>query len=118
MQIQVSPMSQLPAQLVEAAHTHAAFALTRFSRRIRSVSVRLADANGPRGGGHECTVTVHLVRPGEDIVVAHADAEPLTALSRAMTRAARTVARRLERRRSWRALSDQAAAGPDERQSP
>lgn len=106
MLINVGPARRLPAATVEAAHIHAAFALTRFSRHIRSVTVRVIDVNGPRGGiDQECTVEVRMTRHREDIVVADADADPLAALSRAMNRAARAVARRLERRHSWRDLS-------------
>lgn len=103
MLITVGPARRLPTDLVEAAHTHAAFALTRFSRHIRAVTIRVVDANGPRGGvDQECTVVVRLARPGADIVVADVDADPFAALARATTRAARTVARRLGRRLSWR----------------
>lgn len=115
MQIHVTPVRRLAPDLVEAAHTHAAFALTRFSRAIRSVTVRVDDANGPKGGvDQQCTVTIHLIRPGEDLVVTHADADAFTAVSRAMVRASRVVARRLERRRSWRLAGDGDSDRPGE----
>lgn len=121
MQIHITPVRRLAPDLVEAAHTHAAFALTRFGRSIGTVTIRFDDANGPRGGVDQlCTVTIHLIRPGEDLVVTHADADPFAALSRAMVRAARVVARRLERRRSWRVAGQGDVRGPDrdDRSSP
>lgn len=121
MQIHISPVRQLPADLVEAAHTHAAFALTRFNRAIHSVAIRFDDANGPKGGvDQRCTVTIHLVRPGEDVVVTHDDADAFAALSRAMIRAARVVARRLDRRRCWRTAGEPGPEPPgrDDRQRP
>lgn len=121
MQIHITPVRRLAADLVEAAHTHAAFALTRFSRTISTVTIRFDDANGPKGGvDQRCTVTIRLIRPGEDLVVTHADADPFAALSRAMVRAARVVARRLERRRSWRmpGTAEPETAGSDGRHGP
>lgn len=106
MLITVGPAGRVPADLGDAAHMHAAFAFTRFSRHIRAVTVRMADTNGRRGGvDQHCSVAVHMVRRGEDILVEDSDADPLMALSRAVTRAARAVARRLDRRHSWRRLS-------------
>ena len=99
MRITVGPAHRLPATLFESAHTHAAFALTRFSSHIRRVTIRVADANGPRKGVDQvCTVAIRLARPGAEIIVVDADADPFAALARATTRAARTVARRLDRR--------------------
>lgn len=121
MQVYVTPTHRLPPDLVEAAHTHAAFALTRFSRTIRSVTIRFDDPNGPRGGVDQiCSVTVHLIRPGKDIVVTHADVDGRAALSRAMVRTARVVARRLDRRRARRMVEDAEADTPaqDDRQRP
>lgn len=121
MQVHITPVRQLPPDLVEAAHTHAAFALTRFSRSIRSVTIRFDDPNGPKGGVDKlCTVTIHLIRPGEDVVVTHADVDGFAALSRAIVRAARVVARRLDRRRSWRMAGERGpeSSGQDDRQSP
>lgn len=106
MRISVEPAHHLPVAIVEAAHTHAAFAFTRFTPHIRSVTVRIADSNEPSGGaGQRCSVTVRLVHRDQDVVVESADADRLSAVARTMTRAARAVARRLDRRRSWRRLT-------------
>lgn len=121
LQIRVSPIHRLPPDLVEAAHTHAAFALTRFSRAIRTVTVKLGHLNGPNGGVDQtCTVTIDLARASEPVVVTDIDADAFAALARAMVRAARAVARRLDRRRSWRVAGDgdPGTPGQTDRQSP
>jgi ribosome-associated translation inhibitor RaiA len=106
MRISVEPAHHLPVAVVEAAHTHAAFAFTRFTPHIRSVTVRMPATTRRRGGvDQRCSVAIRLTRQGEDILVEASDADPIAALSQAVTRAARAVARRLDRRDSWRRLS-------------
>lgn len=67
------------------------FALGRFGHRIRRTEVLLVDSNGPRGGlDQHCTV--HVVLAGlPPVVVEVVDAEPLTAVSRAVERVARRI---------------------------
>lgn len=77
-------------------------ALGRFGHRIRHLRLRLADANGPRGGlDQECLVEVTL-RPRGSAVVSVRDIEPEAAISRAADRVARRVRDALERKRDLR----------------
>lgn len=103
MLITIRPARRLSAEIVDAARSHAAFAFGRFGHQIRSVTVRLADQNGPRGGVEQlCSISIRLARARQPIVVMDTDADPHVALGRAFNRAARTVARSVRRREAWR----------------
>ena len=73
--------------------------LERFSRRIRRVSIRLWDENGPKGGRDmRCRVHVSLGPYGEVFIEQH-DADMYAAIDRAADRVKRTVRRTLNKRR-------------------
>ena len=75
------------------------FAVGRFGQRLEEVSVRLGDANGPRGGTDKtCRVVATLGGTGR-LVVEDADADLYVAVDRATNRLGRAVARAVERRR-------------------
>jgi ribosomal subunit interface protein len=75
------------------------FAVGRFGHRLEEVSVRLGDANGPRGGTDKtCRVVATLGGTGQ-VVVEDADADLYVAVDRATNRLGRAVARAVERRR-------------------
>lgn len=75
------------------------FALGRFSPRIQRVAVYLADLNGPKGGvDKRCRLVARLLRSGV-VTVEDQDAELTVLIDRAAQRLARTVQRKLERRR-------------------
>lgn len=80
------------------------FALGRFSQRLESVRIMLQDLNGPKGGvDKRCKVHVAIL-PSFSVIIEETDVELESAVSRALDRAGRTVARRLDqfldRRRS------------------
>lgn len=82
------------------------FALGRFSSHVRTLSVRLKDLNGPRGGlDKHCQIVVGLGRPRRVIVVEDVDSELETAISRAAARAARAVSRAVQSAADRRLLS-------------
>jgi ribosome hibernation promoting factor len=77
-------------------------ALGRYRARVRRVTVRLFDANGDRGGiDKQCRIVVQTV-PGNAIVVEDIDTDLYAAVTRAASRAAEGLRRRLERIRSAR----------------
>lgn len=81
------------------------FALGRFSRRLEGVRVTLTDLNARKGGvDKRCKVLVSL-RPSVSVVIEETDSDLIVSVDRALDRAGRTVARRidqiLDRRRSW-----------------
>ncbi len=78
------------------------FALDRFGAQIRTVAIRLADLNGPRGGiDKRCAVSVTL--PACSYVhVTQLDRSLYAAVDLAVERAAEAVASRLARCRDWR----------------
>ncbi len=78
------------------------FALTRFGRRVRRVSVLVEDVNVPEGGTDvHCTVRVELSSNGV-VAVHEANEDAFTAVTRAAERASRAIARRRGRpRRRW-----------------
>lgn len=77
------------------------FALGRFSPRIRRVAVILSDINGDRGGSDKhCRLRISLIPKGEVVVEdRHLSVEAVVA--NAVERAARSVARWLERQREF-----------------
>ena len=75
------------------------FALSWASYDVRKVIVRLSDINGPRGGNDKrCSIQIPLPRTA-DIVIEDTEADLYVAIDRAVDRAERSVARRLERQR-------------------
>lgn len=87
--------------LTEALREHVRrrlrFALGTMSGRLRRLSVRMADENGPRGGvDKRCALRVSL--PGQPpVIVEQLDADLYAAVDRAADRLGRSVARRLAR---------------------
>lgn len=73
------------------------FALGSAVGEVHSATIRLADQNGPRGGvDKRCAVRVTL-RDAPLVIILQDDADLYVAIDRATDRAARAVARRLER---------------------
>lgn len=99
------------AWLTEIARRRFEVALGRFRGRVHSVTVRVADINGPRGGvDKRCRVTVQLQSPKRAIVVEELDPDAAVALDRVADRAARTVARLVDAAKDWRTMN----IGPSE----
>ena len=94
---------QWPGTIVDMARTRLAFALGRFAGRVRSVSVHLADVNGPRGGlDKKCLIAVRLERSPRVIVIEDVDTDRAVVVSRAAERTARAVARAIDSTLDWR----------------
>jgi ribosome-associated translation inhibitor RaiA len=80
------------------------FALGARSARVKQVSVRLTDVNGPRGGVDK-RVTLKAVLPGaQPVVINQDDADLYAAIDRAAERLSHALARRLDR--VWRLRRD------------
>jgi putative sigma-54 modulation protein len=83
--------------LREYAVHRLSFALRRFERRIRRITVRIADVNGPkRGVDSRCSLSVDLI-DGRQIFVNAISAWPFAAVSQAASRLSRVLRRRGER---------------------
>ena len=105
MRILIRMPAGLSPSLAPLARRRLEFALGRFSARVRSVTVRVADLNGPRGGvDKHCLVAIRLTSPARLIVIEDTDAEAEIAIGRAADRAARVVARALHTLTDWRPL--------------
>ena len=73
------------------------FALRRFERRIRRITVRIADVNGPKHGVDSlCSMSVNLVGGGQ-IFVKAISAWPFAAVSQAASRLTKVMRRTGER---------------------
>lgn len=73
------------------------FAFSRFHDRVRRVAVTIADTNGPRGGvDKRCQVRVSG-DPSWHVLVRDEDADLEAVVNRAITRAGRVAARRIDR---------------------
>ncbi len=97
MRIRIRPSSSWPRAGVAQARKRLEFALGRFASRVRSLTVRLTDVNGPRGGvDKRCLMMIHLARPSRVIVIEDVDVDAGVAVSRAAERASRAVARAVE----------------------
>ena len=87
----------------EQIRRRASFALSRLQARIARVEVRLSDINGTRGGvDKQCRVLVTLTH-GPAAVVEDLDADLPTLIDRAIARAGRVTAKRVERETRQRA---------------
>ena len=76
------------------------FALDRAHHDINSVTVRLSDINGPRGGfGKRCKIQIPLPHH-RGVVIEETDWDLYVATDRAVNRAGNTLGRRLSRRRN------------------
>ena len=73
------------------------FAFGSTSNRVRSVSVRLADNNGPRGGIDKRCLIEAIVPGLPPVVVEQCEPDLAVAIDRAADRAGRTVARWLKK---------------------
>ncbi len=75
------------------------FALGRFDDRIRKVTVRLKDLNGPKGGtDQQCRISLDLIPKGK-LILDEQSADVVVAMDRAADRVGRAVARRMHRNR-------------------
>ena len=72
------------------------FSLGRFAARIRSLSIRLADVNGPRGGVDKCCDVRVDVGLRQQVIVRERQANLRAAVAFAMERAERAVQRQLK----------------------
>ena len=108
------PETRTHIRRLPAGHTCDVFAqrrlesaLNRFAPRVRGVSVRVTDLNGPKGGPDKrCLVAVRLERPNRLILIEQVHEDEIVAIGRAVDRAARAVARAVgaaEERRYLRA---------------
>jgi putative sigma-54 modulation protein len=87
-----------------ASHTRRrlGFGLTRHADRIARVVVRLGDENGPRGGLDKfCRLQVNLV-DAPQVVIRDCGPDLYAVIDRASDRAARAVAKQLQRNRFGR----------------
>jgi ribosome-associated translation inhibitor RaiA len=93
-------------ELIEHTDRRFRFALSRFADRIKSVTIRLEDLNGPKGGvDMNCRVNIQVLRHNE-IALDVRDEGILAAIDRAAARAQRTVRRALDRRLERRSRRD------------
>jgi len=75
------------------------FALSWAVHDVRKVVVRLSDINGPRGGNDKrCYIQIPLPQK-PDVIIEDTESDLYVAIDRAVDRAERAVARRLERLR-------------------
>jgi ribosomal subunit interface protein len=89
------------------------FALGWADDRLRQISVRLWDENGPRGG-EDKRCRIQITFPGApSVVIDDTEADLYVAIDRAADRAGRSVARRLERQRNCRQSPLSAATPAD-----
>jgi putative sigma-54 modulation protein len=86
----------LRQHLLRAVHFH----LSRFGRELSSVSARVGDVNGPKGGiDKRCQLHVRGPRLGS-VVVAEMSADAYAAVDACAERAEHSVGRELERLRT------------------
>jgi hypothetical protein len=58
MRIDIRPTAGGPGPSVALARTRLEFTLGRFANRVRSLTGRLTDVNGPGGGHKKCLIAV------------------------------------------------------------
>lgn len=87
---------ELSGELQDYIRRHVHFSLGRFAARIRSLSIRLADVNGPRGGVDKCCDIRVDVGLRQQVMVRERQANWHAAIAFAMDRAERAVQRQLK----------------------
>jgi putative sigma-54 modulation protein len=93
---------ELTEAIVRHVEGRVRLSLGAAAERIESVSVRLSDVNGPRGGEDKrCRVVVYL-RQGRDVVTEAVDGDLYAAVDAAVGRAKEAVWRFVHRRRTLR----------------
>jgi putative sigma-54 modulation protein len=103
MRIDIRASADWPDASVALARTRLEFTLGRFAGRVRSLTVRLTDANGPRGRpDKKCLIAVRLTRPRQVVVVEDVDTDCNVVVSRAAERTSRAVSRAVQSARDWR----------------
>lgn len=103
MRILIRPSTGWPRATLALVQRRLQFALGRFAGRVRSLTVRLTDLNGPRGGpDKKCLISVRLTSPRRVIVVEDVDPDAAVAISRAAERVSRAVARAVQAAGDWR----------------
>ena len=101
MRVTVRTQGLSPSEAIERhVERRVLFAVGRFGARIGTVSVRLADENGPRGGRDKTCRMVASVDGAGQVVVDDEDTDLYAAVDRAASRFGRAVARAVERRRA------------------
>ena len=87
------------------------FALGSTSARVRSIAMRLADENGPRGGmDKRCTILASFAG-APPVVIDQQESDLYVAIDRAADRAGRTVSRQLKKASSRRRDGTLAGSG-------
>lgn len=105
MRINVRSTAGVTRAVARLARRRLEFALGRFGSRVHTLTVRVTDLNGPRGGvDKKCLIAIRLRSPRRVIVIEDVDADATVAINRAAERAARTVARAIQALTDWRAL--------------
>jgi len=84
------------ADLVDYVRRRVHFALGRFAGKIRSVTIRLVDVNGPRGGIDKCCNIRVNVGLRQEVVVRERQPNIHAAVAFAVERADRAVQRQLQ----------------------
>lgn len=107
MRIDIRGSAGWPGASLVLARTRLEFALGRFAGRVRSLTVRLTDVNGPGGGPDKtCLITVLLRRPGCVIVIEDVDTDHNAVVSRAADRTSRAVSRAVQSARDLGIVRD------------
>ena len=107
MRIDIRPSAAWPSANVALARQRLEFALGRFAGRVRSLTMRLTEVNGPRGGpDKKCLITVRLTRPRHVIVIEDVDTDHNVVVSRAAERTSRAVSRAVQSARDLGIVRD------------
>lgn len=97
MRIFIRPSVGWPSAALVGVRERFEFALGRFAGRVQSVTIRLGDVNGPRGGVDKtCAATVRLDWPRRTVVVEDIDQDPMVVIGRVAGRLARSVGRAVD----------------------
>ena len=76
------------------------FAMACISGHVKRVAMRLSDVNGPRGGADK-SCRIHVAMSGmPDVVLEDREVDMYAAIDRAVDRAKRTVARKVDRQKT------------------
>ncbi|MFH1278575.1 MAG: HPF/RaiA family ribosome-associated protein [Candidatus Eisenbacteria bacterium] len=112
MHLQVNGLNiTLTDNLLDHVDKRFRFALDRLEPMVGRISVRLADANGPRGGfDKECKVLVTM-RNGDTLVLHEKGEEMMNVIDRASDKTKRLINKKIDKKRTKRRKDAHAATG-------
>lgn len=101
----------LDPELKDHIERRVGFALSRFESRVKAVTVRMKDTNGPRGGVDKVCKIEITMKPGGKLLVEESDGDVHAAVALAAEKLGRAIRREVDRFKTERKKDRTSASG-------